>query len=114
MSTRCIEYGKAVSGICQSFYDKIQLNCNFATIPSPRFENRTHVCPPRGSVDNWNQPLPLANLKAVPDGTAYCLKSENDWPIIASRKLEEVLFSNFLYFTFFHLPFFDDILIFCI
>jgi hypothetical protein len=68
LSTRCPAYGQAISGICHSFYEALDVNCNRpSNADYPMFYNfHTEAgIPP--------QPAPLFGYPIVADDTPYCL-----------------------------------------
>jgi len=68
LSSRCPQYGVAVSGICNSFYQRILTNClghvNVGSI-------KNGVEPYAKSLESWT---------VVPDSTPHCLNAFPVWP----------------------------------
>jgi hypothetical protein len=75
-SSRCIGYGVAVSGICQSFYDQIQQNCGSG-------HDDLNAGPNTGYA---GASLAFEAYFVVPDQTLFCLKS---FPLYPSGVFEE-------------------------
>jgi len=79
LSTRCPAYGVAVSGLCQSFYDKLRTNCGATT--EANVEPKTH------SDVGVELSILLEGQFVVPDSTAFCI---NKFHIEASGHLESL------------------------
>jgi len=85
LSTRCPQYGVAVSGICQSFATVIDVNCGKRSKVNVRATLSALYVPSDGtcgvvSVSTLGYPV-------VPDGTAWCL---SEFPVTPNGHFEHI------------------------
>jgi len=106
MSTRCPQYGAAVSGICQTAYTMVMVNCgpfaqadiHAAAFTVEDFNNAgpffiSNIIPQSNPVNNkWPSPQenwgPLAGYHVVDDSTPFCLQAN---PLQMSGEAEHLL-----------------------
>jgi len=80
LSSRCVEYGKAVSGLCSSTFDRFNLNCMGHDIDDSAF-SMVYLFPSIFGVEGPEingfpgQFIAQLGLPVVPDDTPYCWKS---------------------------------------
>jgi len=98
LATRCPRYGVAVSGLCQSFYELLDMNCDptnvvaekekWATYAFPYWFNIPSDLPGGFPTAEEIALIPIAALPVVPDTTLFCL---NYVPLIPDGEFQNTL-----------------------
>jgi hypothetical protein len=81
LSTRCVEYGRAVSGISFSLWRQVYDNCK----PDPSRHRESYISPSLINIGGAGIPFNTFGLPVVPDGTPFAL---TEFPIKANEKFE--------------------------